>query len=383
VLARIVAELGTVSNALFVREPLVDPWCPATSDVDVLVLDESTELLPERRICEPERFGLDVVRLPLPGFDDSARMAAAGLLPHRLLSARLIHDPTGSGERARANVAAVFDSREARQQRLLGFLRLGADAVQEVGVTEDLPALGRFWLHMAFASLVATLADGFGLLCPNVYTRPFDYVAELERRSGLALEEPAVAALGLESAPERLVKPLTALFELVTRRFPEPDWPARMRQCTRYEYRYFSSQEELDYRIAVARELGAVGQPHAAVFSLRFWTWMLTCLPLVHARAREGIDVSFIRPQRAVGPDLALNCPEATPLVVELLGSDVTVPHVNAAVAAMNELRRDVLARIARLGIVLDNPPVFKPFERPVVAREPSSESTTRGEIGP
>lgn len=361
VYAHLVARFGQ-SRAIFVREPLVDPCCPESSDVDVVVLDDAKELLPERHFAEPG-LCIDLVRLPASWFQDPKAVAVMGLVPHRLLGSRLVYDPDGFGERARVEVATTFATLEARRRRVVGFLKLGADAVRETGVTRDLPGLARFWVHMAFSSLVCSLAEGFGRYCPNAYTRPFDWIPELERESGIELVGWALDSLALGGSAAELEQPLVELHRLVTRRFPEPEWPARMRQCTRYEYRYFSSARELEYRLAVARELSRVGAAHASVFYLRFWAWMLTCIPLVHARAREGIDVSFLRPQRAVGPDLAIQCPAAVPLLRELMGVDAEQTEPQRSVAAIVELRRRVLACLDARGLSLQAPPRFEPFE--------------------
>ena len=152
---------------------------------------------------------------------------------------------------------------------------------------------------------------------------------------------------------------------VISERFPEPQWPAAMRQMTRFEYRYFSSAEELEWRLAVAEEMISRGSPPAAVFYLRFWAYVLARVPMVHQRAREGVDVSFVRPSKAIRPELERLCPEVLRDLSSVLGGDRELGRddLSRSLEHLDRLRHRTLALLAARGFQLDGLRQWRPYE--------------------
>ncbi|GMQ83348.1 MAG: hypothetical protein BMS9Abin06_0081 [Gammaproteobacteria bacterium] len=365
---------------VLVRQPAADPVCPQNGDLDIIVFGQVRELLPERLTGLTEHLlQVDVIHLPQVLLSDPDTLARQGVLAHRILTSQPLSqagpDLAAQLERMH-NLMYVVD---VQKERITGFLQLGADTVREVGVTRDLPELALFWLHMSYVAALVSLADSQRILCPNIYTRPFDFVDPLQKALTMNLRSPALELLRLNADPTPLPAILRRLHQQVSETFPEPTWPEAMRQCTRYEYRYFSSQEEIEWRIRIAEELIAGGQPEAAVFYLRFVAYMLARIPMVFHRAREGLDVSFIRPQRAVYPDLERHCPQILDDLREALGGGepVSSSHLNAAVSFVNSLRRKCLEKLQQQNIHLTGIEQWQPYCEPLDRHSPPNISAS------
>jgi len=357
-LAHVVQQLTTdpYVSAVLVREPLLDLDFPATSDLDLMVIADVEELLPERLVngSSHSTTPIDVIRLPRKLLHNCEELAQMGLVPHRLLSSRLVHDKTGKiGDELETLRLKLYEPK-IHAQRLTGFLEMGFYTVREIGVTWDFPALALFWLHVGHAACVAAIVDGHRQFCANVYTRPLAYCRQLEAQGCMQIVESFVQALFLDTDVESLIAPLRRMHRVVHERFPEPDWPSNMRQMTRYEYRYFGSGAELDWRISVAREMARCGNHADAVFYLRFWAYSLARLPMVYHRALEGIDVSFMRPECKVLPDLQQHCPEILEDLSAILGPPLlATTDINDSLGKLYELRELTLSFLKYHGIVL------------------------------
>jgi hypothetical protein len=359
----ILRHLGHRPSALFVREPLVDPLYPQTSDADVLAFADVPELLPER-LNLPVTDGalpIDVIWLPTSWLHDVRALARQGLIAHRLAGSTLLSDPHGFATGVLQALQEIFWQPDASASRLHGFMEMGHLAVREIGVTRDFPPLALFWLHTAFAAGLCTLTDAAGRLCPNVYTRPIDALRALPRLRALGWERRLIEALRLDRPAQTMIEPLQALYSEVAARFPEPEWPAAMRATTRAEYRYFLAREELDWRIGVAREMIARGENAAAVYYLRFWAYALARIPMVWHCARAGRDVSFVRPERAAGIALREQCPGILPLLETLLAgpSPIDAQELEAAVDTLSNFRRHIVDTVHNVALPDD---AFKPW---------------------
>jgi hypothetical protein len=370
------AKLAASADAIFVREPLVDPHYPDTSDIDLLVFGPVDDLLPERFFpsSRPEgeaRPPVDLIWLPTRNLDDPAAFAARGVLPHRLLSSRVVHDRTGGAQaQARLVEQHMFEG-PVQGRRIAGILDLGFLTVQEIGITWDFPALALFWLHVAYAACLAVIADATRTLSPNVYSRPLDYARPLEKLSGLSLTEPYVALLRLGCEPEAFVPALRRLHAVVSR-FPEPAWPAGAKSSTRYEYRYFAAREELDWRIRAAAEMSRRGNAANGVFYLRLMAYALARIPSVHVDSMRGETPAFLRPPRAIRAELEALCPEVVGDLGFILGGPepLDVAHVKQALEALSTLRRQTLAFISSQKIVVPSLRDWIPFEANSSARD-------------
>lgn len=303
-----VRAAAPAAEAVLVRDPVEDRDAPASADIDLLAFEAIDDIVPER-VWRPGERPLDLLRLPAAWLDCPERLARHGLVAHRLCASVPLLLTTDRAKRGTSAAARYAEGTEARRERIAGFFEMASLAVREVGVTWDFPPLASFWLQMAYAASLAALGDALSLWCPNVYTRPFSPAGLRPRPPASASADRVWETLRLDGGAARLVAPIERLQKL-TSRYPEPVWPERMRAATRAEFRYFRSGEELRWRVSVACELEARGASQAAVWYLRFWAYALARLPMVHACAAEGLDVSFLRPERAVAPALAQGCPD-------------------------------------------------------------------------
>jgi hypothetical protein len=369
-LAAVVARLRPSARAVFVREPLVDAHCPDSADIDLLVFDDAREILVERLFFDDHPGGCaaaDLMRLPAASLDDPAGFAARGVLPHRLLTSRLVHDADGWGRRqADAVRSAVFEP-AVQAKRIAGILGLGYLTVREIGITWDFPALALFWLHMAAGSCLAALGDALRVFCPNVYTRPFDGTARLGSESGLPLAARLVSALRLDADPVSLAPVLRRVHRVVTTRFPEPSWPAGAHDATRAEFRYFSSERELEFRLQAAAEMAARGRAPNGVFYLRLLGYALGRIPGVHDDSARGETPGFLRPPRAVRPVLERLCPEILPDLTTILAGPQALgsAELKQALDELTTLRRQVVTFIETRGLVLPALREWVPFAAP------------------
>ena len=360
----IVAALSNRAAAIFVREPFVDARYPQTSDADVLAFADVDVLVPERINLPPSDASLpiDVIWLPRPLLTNAPELARQGLLLHRLATSRILFDGSGEAARQQAAVFAAMHEPAVRAARIDGFFEMGFLAVREIGVTWALPSVALFWLHTAAAAMLAAGAEALGLLCPNVYTRPFDCLQAIEAQTGWRWRDRLVEALRLDADPQAAIARLPELRDTVVRRFPAPEWPPAMRGTTRAEYGYFGNRDELAWRIAVAREMTAAGDAAAAMHYLRFWAYSLARIPMVWESAGEGRNVSFMRPERAVGPALRRLCPEIVPMLDAILAGDaIGRAEVEAALTVVMALRADVLALLRDHGVTHADPKPWAP----------------------
>jgi hypothetical protein len=138
-----------------------------------------------------------------------------------------------------------------------------------------------------------------------------------------------------------------------------------MREATRWEYRYFRSPEELEWRLEVANELWDRAGREAANFYLRFWAYCLARIPMVHARANEGIDVSFMRPQRAILPDLQTHCPEILDDLRTIFAGAQALEstELECSLEAICQFREAALHLLSEKGIELEDLRIWTPHE--------------------
>lgn len=374
ILKNAVKILAPRSDAIFVHQPLVDTYYPTTSDLDLLIFGQVAELIPER--LHLTTLPIDLIWLPTITLDDPAAFASDGVIPHRLLSSQVIYDPTGYPTRQAETVRKQMWQPEIQARRIAGFLELGFLTIREIGITWDFPAMVLFWLHIAYAACIASLCDAMGMLCPNVYTRPLGYIRHLRRETELNCEKPYMEALHLDTDPHQLIPPLRRMHEVISARFPEPDWHPNIRNSTRYEYRYFLARDELNWRISVAEEMvnrgsGVSGvSPEKseianAVYYLRFWAYSLARIPMVYRSSAEGIDVSFMRPRKAIKPELEALCPEILSDLTLILdgGRPTTIEEVKHALKEICEFRNQTLAFLKTKGMVLPDLRDWQPFQ--------------------
>jgi hypothetical protein len=361
-------RLSPEAEALLIRHPSVDHPSPSVPDVDVLGIRRDKGLLPERLFLGkgPAKVPIDVIWLSRDLVDNPFQFARAGLLPHRLLSSEILYDRDGwMAERWHAIESEMYRP-EVWHERIDGFLQLAADTVREIGITWDFPPLALFWLHIALTACVTAACDGSGRYCPNIYTQPMAYLRDAAREVGVDLETPFVATLRLDREPRRLVVLLRSLHATIAHRFPEPVWPPAIRQDTRYEYRYFLSKQELDLRVAAAEQMIGRGEGPAAVFYLRFWAYALARIPMVHQRTLEGIDVSFLRPEKAVLPDLEKNCQEIVDELGDLLAGPepIHVTDIQRGLQELTAFREVISAYLSERGIPTQST-AWQPFKPP------------------
>jgi hypothetical protein len=308
---------------------------------------------------------IDLTWIPWAWVSDPEVAATRGWVPHRLLSSDLVWDSGRDIARHCQAIGQFMYCAHIQQKRTGVFLEIGFQTVREVGITWDFPALALFWLHMAHSACLAAMLDGMKRLCPNVYTRPFDYLDEVERQAHPGLRRQWIDGLHLDADPMQLIAALRRVHTFVAARFPEPTWPANARLGTRYEYRYWLSSEELDWRIRVALEMVMRGDSAAAIFYLRFCGYAIVRIPMVHARSSEGRDGSYLRPEKAVLPDLQRLAPEVIEDLDLILGGrrGTDVDTVKRSLAMLGLLRESTVAFLHACGVTVPPLQIWEPYE--------------------
>jgi hypothetical protein len=307
----------------------------------------------------------DLTWLPWAWVSDPELAATRGWVPHRLLSSKLVWDSGRDLARHCQEIGGHMYRPDIQQKRTGVFLDIGFQTVREIGITWDFPALALFWLHMAHAACLAAMVDGMRRLCPNVYTRPFDYLDEAEREAHPGLRGQWIEALHLDADPLPLIPALRRMHALVAARFPEPEWPRNIRAGTRCEYRYWLSPEEVDWRIRVALEMARRGDSAAALFYLRFCAYAVARIPMVHACAGEGRDVSLFRPEKAVLPELQRLVPEVIQDLDRILGGTqaVDVGAVKRSLSMLSILRESTVAYLHACGTPVPELKAWEPYQ--------------------
>jgi hypothetical protein len=330
------------TRAAFLRLPVADAHTPRCHDLDLMVFGPVASFRPERRVA-PDGTPIDIAWYPAALLDDGERIARSGLAAHRLAASMPVW---GDGAAACQQAALAALTRPAVQAaRIEVFLDMPRLTVREIGVTGDFPALARFWLQMGHAGCLAALADLAGIACPNVYTRPFGALEALSERTGHDVAPDLAAVLGLEgdaASVAAVADAVRGLHAIVSARFAHPPWPAAMREATRAEYAYTLDADELAWRLAVADELARGGRVPAALWYLRYWAYALARLVMVWHAAQRGEDIAFLRPERAVRPALAAQCPELLPPLEQALGGPgcaVTPVQIRAGIDHLAPLR--------------------------------------------
>jgi len=360
-----IAHDGAKAVAIQLRTPITDRVSPRAYDVDLMMFAALPAFLPERRhAADPQGRSLDITWYPQSLLEQPEKLAQLGLAAHRFMASEAVHDPQGLSAACRAAMQACFHRADIRAARWNVFLDVGWKTVREIGITWDFPELARFWLHMASSSCIALGIDGLGGFCPNVFTRPLPYLEEIEAQTGLALRAEVIETLGLDQAPEDTFAPLRRIHRVVSQRFAEPRWPDAMRKLTRAEYAYTIAADELEFRIAVARDMLAHGQPESALHYLRFWAYSLARIPMIHARAAEGVDAAFLQPETAVLPDLRQHCPEIVDDLRRVLagGAEVDAAQVRRGIDSVVRLRDTLAGELRSRGFAMRPLPEWAPF---------------------
>ena len=313
-LDEIVRQLCGEADAVLVRRPVIDPRTPETSDVDIAAFAEMEDIRPARLHIgggEGTRATMvDITWIPSGWLADPSSFAARGLVPHRVLGSQLLWSASDLLAGRISEIAAHFYEPDVQRRRFAAYFEMGRLTVREIGVTWDFPALALFWLHMAFAACLSAGVDASRRLCPNVYTRPFDYLRELARAAGDDLVGAWRSALHAGGNVDDSIAAVRRMHGVIASRFSEPQWADVMRVTTRCEYRYWVDPRELEWRLRAAAEMAGAGDREAAVHYVRFYAYALLRAPMVFARAQEGRDVSYLRPERAVLRDLERICPD-------------------------------------------------------------------------
>jgi hypothetical protein len=369
---QVTRAVASRAAGILIRNPAIDARFPDTSDLDFMVLADIDDLRSERlHLAAPDgtRIMTDLTWLPWAWVSDPEVAATRGWVPHRLLSSDLVWDSGGKVARLCQEIGRHMYRADIQQKRTGVFLDIGFQTVREIGITWDFPALALFWLHMAHAACLAAMLDGMRRLCPNVYTRPFDYLDEVERQAHPGLRRQWIEALHLDADPLQLIPSLRRIHAIIAAKFPEPDWPESIGAGTRFEYRYWLSSEELDWRIQVALEMMRRGDFAGAIFYLRFCAYAIARLPMVHAQAGEGRDVSFLRPEKAVLPELKGLVPEVIgDLDLMLAGTrGLDVDAVKSSLSMLGILRDSTVACLRARGTPVPELKAWEPY-RPQAA---------------
>lgn len=359
---------GSTAIAVLIRNPPIDVRFPDTSDLDFMVLAEMDDLRSERLYLAASGGTCtmtDVTWVPWAWVSNSEIAATRGWVPHRLLSSNLVWDAGRGIAQHCQEIGRHMYRPEIQEKRTGVFLDIAYQTVREIGITWDFPALALFWQHMAHTACLAAMLDGMRRLCPNVYTRPFDYIDEVERRTQPGLRAQWIETLHLDADLTQIILCLRRIHAIIAAKFPEPDWPASIRTGNRFEYRYWLSPKEVDWRIRVALEMVRRGDSAAAVFYLRFCAYAVARIPMVHARSCEGRDVSFLRPETAVLPELQRLVPEVIEdLDLILAGTrGLDVDAVNRSLSMLGNLRDSTITCLREHGVPVPDLKAWEPYQ--------------------
>lgn len=363
--AQVIRSFASRAFAILIRNPPLDTRYPETSDIDYIVVADIEDIRSQRlniTDLHGARTMVDLTWIPRASISDPKIAATHGWIPHRLLSSSVVWDAGSDFALHCRKIERHMYDAEIQQKRAGIFLDTAFETVREVGITWDFPALALFWLHMGHAACLAAALDAMRLLCPNVFTRPFDYLREAEPRIQPGLRRRWMEALRLDADPMQLIPSLRRMHAVIASRFPEPEWLPEIRQGTRFEYRYWLSPQELDWRIRVASEMIRCGDSAAAVFYLRFCAYAIARIPIVHACSAQGVNVSFLRPEKAVLPELRRLIPEIVEdLGLVLAGSgEIDASAIREALSMLVDLRDNTLALLRACGSPV---PEMKPWE--------------------
>jgi hypothetical protein len=127
-LQQAIEYLADKADVVLVREPLLDPTYPTTSDLDLLVFAAVDDILPERfQATIDSRPGplVDLLWLPKTTLANPETLAGNGLIAHRLLGSRLVYDRTGQAAAQQEAVRLAMTQPDVRQKRLSGFFDMG------------------------------------------------------------------------------------------------------------------------------------------------------------------------------------------------------------------------------------------------------------------
>lgn len=360
------------ARAAFVQ---IDPEADSADDLDLLVFDDGTDLRIRRLPACPGLPALDLICLPAALLDAPDRLAANGLLAHRLVASQPLLDDDPRARPAWQAVCRHWTDPAPQAARIAAQLEMARLTVQEVGISREHPAIALFWLQIAHAACVAALCDAHGLAAPNVYTRPLLHARRVEPACGLSLAAPMARVLRLHADPAEAAATLTALHAEVTARCPEPAWPGVLGESTRSEFRYWSQPAELQARLGAAAAMAAQGDAAGAVAYLRYAGYSVVRLAMLHARAAEGMQqhVSFLRPERAVGADLQQHSPAALALLERLLGGGgpAAGAALGRALAEVPALQVRLRAALSAAGVACPPWPRWAPWSPAGGSRNP------------
>ena len=106
------------------------------------------------------------------------------------------------------------------------------------------------------------------------------------------------------------------------------------------------------------------GECAAAVYYLRFCAYAIARIPMVHARAAEGRSVSFLRPEKAVLPDLQRLAPEIIDDLNAILSGNKALDQnaIRNSISKLNELRGCTLEFLRACGAPVPGFDVWEPY---------------------
>ena len=162
----------------------------------------------------------DLTWIPWAWVSDPELASTRGWIPHRLLSSELVWDSGRGIAQHCSDIARNMYRSEIQQKRISVFLDTGYQTVREIGITWDFPGLALFWLQMGHAACLAAALDGARRLCPNVYTRPFDYLDEAEVRLEYPLRRHWIEVLRLDADPGEMISRLRRIHCQYRRQIP-------------------------------------------------------------------------------------------------------------------------------------------------------------------
>lgn len=348
-LEEILLSLRDKSPGVLCRSPLVDHEYPQSSDIDLIAVGNISRLCPERRFVERGQLAtsipVDVLWVPKTLITQPAEHANEGMMAHMVAESMVVWDKDERMTHAYEMICRLRFQPKIWKRRIESLLTFGDRILAEAKKNLDFPPAVLFFLQMCYASYAAALGDALQKRLTNIFTKPMRKIRAMASEVGSWLEESFVQDLRLEVDPEPLFPAMKRIFDHIEARLPSPPKKGSIGEETIREYAYTLSRRELNYRLAVAKEMAEKEDSQNAVFYLRYWGYALSRCPAIHQAASEGKDLPFLRPGEPALRSLEPMCHELIEDFSFLL-SGLDKNQVGDAIQATDDFRERIRARL-------------------------------------
>ena len=255
--------------AVLVREPLIDPYFPKTSDIDVVLVDMSDDFGVEniRRMKDNIRFDIMAMSAKLLLHDDFTRWM--GTLPHQLIACKVAWEEGNYGTKIVERMREIMGSPDSVILRLKNHF-LYATQILSLAEKTSNPSEAFCYLNAVASGFIAFLCDGKTSLI-NVHTKPYQKLMRVEPR----LLDWFKDVLRLETFDFDC---FLEFGEMVCGRFKDFAWDdSKANREFSSSMLYFPHMDELRYRMKVMNEVLEKRDLADAAHYGRIYAYTLLC----------------------------------------------------------------------------------------------------------